>query len=41
LTVIKLSYNEKILAVGLGAKLSENPRIEIFDVDNEDNQFKR
>ena len=41
LTKIKLSYNEKILAVALGAKLSENPRIEIYDVDTEDNSFKK
>jgi len=41
LTEIKLSYNEKILAVALGAKLSENPRIEIYDVDTEDNTFKK
>lgn len=40
ITDVKLSLDEKMLAVALARDQDSNARFELYDVENEDNSFK-
>ena len=40
ITDVKLSFDEKMLAVGLAGNQEQNARFELYDVENEEGTFK-